>query len=655
MSNTAVKTGSAASGKTDDGGQAALAGFLFQFLAAACGFILRLDPKMDTEDGGYELLLTFEHEAAGQDYADTTVDLRGRRRRTLTQCKYSGRPGERKIEPQELEEVVAKLLKSQEAADRTDRLNTHFVLKTNRLPSPETRRILDVIEGKAADDAHLRYRNGRPETPRNREIVEGLRRLSWQSLDPTEARERLASYASRFGVDPGRELGSGIESVVAYLLGLGASTSAHHVTKDQFEEKLVGHSRPRSLAFDEIVPYLRKHLDDTRLNVLEIAPGTRLVPRGRQELELARLTDEALVLITGNGGCGKSSLLSQVLAGTMSATHGTCRLADLIVESGIRGVADLVNGWRTHGTPGNSTDTEEEAIARLAIANPGMSPPVLILGLDGVDQLREDSRWHAAARDLVRQFWRLHRDRKNFGPPPARLLVTCRSIEDVAGLISESGGTGLPDPKDLPNINLDQFTIEEFAEVCNGERSLEPEIRRSLSKAVSRVANPELGGVGALEIQTLRESLGEAPDSQVVIVVGILRHPVMWQRFLSLTSGERAGLLAGDAAAFGRLSDRYVDWFCNRAVKRHDWSREDLTEVLGRVARECQEPTTDYADNAWAMAVTNAGIQSIDSKALVREAASSGMINRERRGGAYSAHRWSWRHAFVVSHLVQSS
>ena len=134
-----------------EGGYVALVGFLAQMLGGAQDFVRCVSPGASTSDGGFNVLLKFEHEVHQQDVVVTGADPGGQRRRVLIQYKYSLNPPRYPIEPGELEDITGGLRTGEEAANREEELPTDFVLRTNRPLSRDSGRALRAAQNGEPD------------------------------------------------------------------------------------------------------------------------------------------------------------------------------------------------------------------------------------------------------------------------------------------------------------------------------------------------------------------------------------------------------------------------------------------------------------------------------------------------------------------------
>ena len=97
-------------------------------------------------------------------------------------------------------------------------------------------------------------------------------------------------------------------------------------------------------------------------------------------------------------------------------------------------IADIVADWSD--LPPSFRDRRQEptdrVIERLIVANPGLERPILVLGLDGLDETTAMAAHHDAIRSVLDWFRREDRvAREQERRPIASLIVTARQLADI--------------------------------------------------------------------------------------------------------------------------------------------------------------------------------------------------------------------------------
>ena len=164
----------------------------------------------------------------------------------------------------------------------------------------------------------------------------------------------------------------------------------------------------------------------------------------------------ALAIVHGPGGCGKTIALFKALDQRLSDAAGP---AGMIIERP-RTLAHVLDSWRnaqpTSGSPA-------ETLRQLRLANPDVARPVLVMGLDGLDEVSEPER--AEAEALIRHFHAMHLElHRSQIEPDGLLIVTCRNRDDLDRVIAPRGTGGVP-PSAIPDFDVGEFTDEELAAV----------------------------------------------------------------------------------------------------------------------------------------------------------------------------------------------
>ena len=366
------------------------------------------------------------------------------------------------------------------------------------------------------------------------------------------------------------------------------------------------------------------------------------------------LYNDALVVFEGEGGCGKSVLLWEVLLNALEPAGAERRLgaALVAVDDPRLDLARLVASWRTAaGDLPVGDDTEEVALRRLAEANPGGRPPVLLLGLDGVDEMPSDAPWQHRIERLINFFWEMHR--RDGGVPLARLYVTCRSKHDIHRFVA-SRGTGQVLGRPPRFVVVGEFTDRELISLCGRTPQLDRDAARMLRRSL---ATGQAAARFAAADPYVPEVVGGAAVERVSDeAMAALRHPVMWGRFAELPPGEQLGALRGSPGSLRALATKYLGWFYWKVRLRLGREQSDAETALTAVAEHCREAAASYAPADWDAPVQRAVPDwgKAMSRKLFREASGSGLVVRVPTAGGASAARpeaWRWRHAFVLSAL----
>lgn len=574
-----------------------------------------LEPESATADGGFETLLTFEHEAHGQDViAVGTTD--GKRKRVLVQFKFSLNPDRYPITPAELEEIATKLQQGAAAVNqRHENLPTDLILRTNRPLS---------------------------DTAVSKPLPGGL---NFQKFDPLEARQALEGYATAFGIFPGSEIESGVHKVVGLLFERAASPGSRLVSAGEFNSALVGIRDPRRLFIPELIPFLTSKLEEQRTLVLGTEENEFLTRRDAWN-EILQVIDDSLIVILGGGGCGKSTLLLDLLTNAVSGGPGEQQLAALITDQSKSSLPALVAGWRTTAYPVPITDPADVAINRLIIANTTIERPVMILGLDGIDEMPYDERWRAAACDLIQYFWRLHQTEE---VPPARLCVTCRTPHDLEPFIGTKTGRGVPG-RPPRYITLTHFSDEELILLCQKTPALDPHVAMVLEGSL-RVASISKGSIGSNPVEIVAGIPRGSGSASAEQILNAIRHPVVWRCFAAMSHANQQAMLSGPPTSFDPLADGLIDWFLKRTKSRCDLDSVGVRSVLVSVAKHTASDGP-YSPGDWNdPGRMVSGWADVQVDKLRREALSSGLLDEIPPVSGAETGKWRWRHQWLLARL----
>jgi hypothetical protein len=103
----------------------------------------------------------------------------------------------------------------------------------------------------------------------------------------------------------------------------------------------------------------------------------------------------------------------------------------------LQSIGAVIERWRGIVSPAN-TASDELAIERLVRANRNDPRPIVLLGLDGIDEARVSGLWAQTAARVLSFFWKIHVLAKTSGEDPvARLFVSCRHQSDVERLLPD--------------------------------------------------------------------------------------------------------------------------------------------------------------------------------------------------------------------------
>jgi hypothetical protein len=571
-----------------DGGAWSLAGYTYQLLGSAAA---RVSLENLSCASTCSATVRFVLEEYGQD-AVATVDNKTR----LIQFKYS--PSSRPLAPRELADVLRTLQTSNRSAPKSAAVDWYLV--TNRRLSSEATRLLSIAKrGQRKSRRSVIRKN-----PHARVILRLGSRLAVELYDADQLEAMLLKEAAKMGVDDV----PGIVDRAVSLMHRTAVRSAgrRNVSLAMLRDALAGYIGARSISLADCKESLRTELTDIAA-AYRGGVGLHHAIARRDLQAIVAETNTALAVVHGPGGCGKSLSLLKVLDDQLASSSS---LAGAIVQSlptRRRTCGELVAAWRNAPERG---DTPRDALRRLQLANGNLARPILFLGLDGFDEVPDRDR--GSAEELILYFHDLHlQARSRNEPSEALLIVTCRQLEDFREIIGPLG-TGEPDLPTVPDVDLGEFSDDEFAAVWALWFSEEPLPIQGVPSGMATMAteDPRVAQKGRL--------------------VAALRHPVLLGCLKSLSSEKRRKLLEGDSVEWNDLLAVYCRWFAHKAAMRSKCSQPIVMSILRAVARTTSrdETMTTYERDAhWVdPGTTETGQPPFLVKRIFQDAVTAGVI-----------------------------
>jgi hypothetical protein len=600
----------------NEGGRFALAGFVHQMLGSAASLARHLSARGTAADPFFEL------EAYGQDESVETKKGAGKRKRVLTQYKVSFTGG--KIDLSIARGIVSAFHESLEHAKNAEDIPTEFELCTNREQTDTA--------------AVLLHQNC----------------VAIRNYDPHQAENEIRAYAARLGIMEGEELERGIDAVIGRFFSVGASSASHEISRALFDEKLAGYSNPTPIAIPDAC---RAHLARLSDDGVKLELAEQPLAGRRAVLDtMGEWANEAIILFTGEGGCGKTTALWEamrcVATGSEQIPGKLAAFQSHWLEP-LHSLEALVAMWRGAPPPASSSTGDKYALKRLRHANVSHPHPILLLGLDGIDEIAPGNDSNGTARRLIQFFWSLHVEHMNSPgqPPPAQLLLTCRQPEEFLEFVTSSTGISPADPVTRPrSVTIGPFTQSEIEELVQEEPRLDPNVKRMILDNLY-----QRGSVDQLETFAGGLGRGEPMRSRWP---ELIRRPIIWRFFVSLTPEQQLSLMEGQGHSCDEGEDsvarEYLNWFLNRVNQRratYAFERQTVREALVALAHQNKFPGVERKE-IWNTTVTKDGaLTRAQSQGLYAESASVGIIEK----AAASPEVWRWGFEFLWRYLANGA
>ena len=631
---------------TRNGGRSALAGYLYQIVGvlgmkawAHCS-----NASSDSEE--LEALLKLvrngelRHEHLGQDAALQQLGIDSDDECALVQFKFSRQIPPKTIGPADLLEIIDRLNKSAAQARNLGLNVTGYVLVTNRALGEQAQELKEAVD-----------REERPTSLRSTDqhrILQQLRVVTPLPLSKWE--EALRCFARQFGAEE-TEIESGINGLIGDLVRQTAEADDASITKDDLTRAFTECQDTRPITLESVA-----ELSTPKLEHFFERLGLQGEPVRRGLLdEIERATSQrALVVLHGLGGCGKTVALWQWAQEMSAGSHSHAR-----ASTAISAASHTPSLWITKticewaNLPANHRRCSEEAkraLARLRTANPNTLPPIMCLGLDGLDEGIGTADQEHIVREILCWFWEEDQASRRGGRPPlATLLVTCRAAQEILQkwLRLDLSGFGYrgEGPKEVEIVD---FSPEELLRAA-------------------RVGLPAL--CGRIE-EALRSIAGDRPESQTTDqeplflgttgpytsgadeqILEVLMHPAMWRALLELEPDVQSRVLDGEPQALQQLAAVFIRRFCDKVLGRGrpaGLRQNALFDVLCTIARHCRDngqvrqSMSDWCDPACSTSTVNRQ----EARTLYSEAVSGGVVLED------DPRHWRWRHTLVWSYLA---
>jgi len=436
---------------------------------------------------------------------------------------------------------------------------------------------------------------------------------------------------------------AGINSLIGRIVReTGEQNPIVCIEIEDIKQEIVGTRRVRQLTLPNAKQWSSRELDN-----IEIRLGLTGSPVYRELLmrELGRISNErAIIVLHGKGGCGKTvSLWQWVRESNRFVAFSTMR--------------EIPRSWITYvmcewlnlpqGHPWRRDIDFEDAINRIARANPDLGPPLVHFALDGLDELISTHEMAEIIRETVRWFWDEDRALMEENRlPRAILVVSCRIIDDFIRWLPPDL-SGSEQKIEVEHILINEFSDTELVKALKIS-TLNTEIRERIEQSLhlkdtvkARIDTTSIIGTSIYQSQHVDRS-----------VIDAIHHPVVWGVFLQLDSSVQENLLNGDRGAFMQLAHLVVGRFCRKVILRRriaNVNEELLLAVLKDIERFYEGDRNFWRQYTrdWSRPTFEQGLlDRIAAGSLYNEALSYGLIIEN------SPRTWQWSYTWIRDYLI---
>lgn len=629
-----------------NGARNAFAGFLYQMIVDVGFTLLTFENNVRPEGPEIDVIVGLvakgfiEQERYHEDAIVRHLGLENLEGIALIQYKHSSLTTPPPITESELLDIVNHLGRGWKSAEAAGERVTNFILISNRALGPSAQNLLDKAK-RGEFDSHIGEREC--------QILPSILVPTATDLGLETWMARIRLVGERFGLSED-ELKRGFNEVLGHCLGQLGAGKMSTVERPEVLQMMVG-SRTATPLVPEFVKLVTRAVAKQFLDELEIQ---LMIRRSVLDQISEAVIDNAMVALVGRGGCGKSVALAQWSMNQVSIepadqnafTH-IAHSSSVMTDSWLADVISLWMNIRPTATQ-HQRDTPEQLIDRIIRANPKISHPVAFLALDGIDECRDTT--FRAVNTICEFFFRLQKaSRLHQKSPPANLIVTCRTKEDL-NMFLPTSVTGRYDPwEKLKIIEIPEFSDEELVQLCNDRT---PALGDTLQKHMTRkrriftlndplsVLNDEMTVLSAPPIHS-------SSPAGVTDIIDCLMHPIMAEAFVREADPNR--VLSGDSKALHSLAEQFVSRFIRKVRLRLTYPPvldDSLKRVLICIAQESSgHKTSRFSQKEWVQAACKENILTErSSRDLYTQSISAGVIMEE-------SGQWFWRHFFVREYL----
>lgn len=613
-----------------ESGRYSLAGFLYQIVGSGVeGFRIA---KHENDSEGNEIL---ELEQLGQDLVGRSADNSGGIR--LIQFKYSSTNAI--VNPSELRTILQAFFECAREANKNVEDCT-YELRTNReLHSG----IVDWFcarknnhRDKLRDAIRATSQSGVVDDLD--EICEIFERFNYLRLTDADLKRELEDAAAKLGMLK-KEIPGGVNRLIGFLATRSAEPGERRVLLTELQSEFAGHIDPFELLSEPSISLRCKDIDSFQQEeASKSASVTRalIVKRTKTEDIVLALLQYPVVVVHGDGGCGKSIAVADALMSCLQDQHQPpgFSLISRAQATNPSIVISKIAAWRNCRNHSDGADFSE-AFTRLK-SSYGNSP-VFVICFDAIDE-KQGAALAEETLTFIRELIRLAvESRAPNGTPLVSVILTCRRKDEV-GNIPRNLNPIAPE-EDVKDIHIEDYDDEELIAAIRDSKELQPEVAQQIEAML-----------GSTDLSTASSRRTNVDVSSEVIE--LIRHPVLWYVFSQLNSEQQRQCLAGDQQALHHLGSDYLKWFQKKAACRiTNLQLGECCEALSEAAKTFDVASAiGFRDANWLQPVTVSIGNRLQAKLLYDEAITAGLILEiDQRDKS-----WRWRHPWLCSFLEQN-
>ena len=491
-------------------------------------------------------------------------------------------------------------------------------LKKSKSKSPPKRKAKEVLQKEKQDLAQ--------------EMLSVFDLLDYDKKFKSDYENTIVEEAKQYGM-LGEEIDRGVDAIVGYLIKLAGSAGPRIVLPETLRLKLTGNEKAVKLCSEDSNKLQRDDLE--KFNRPEVPPN--VVPRSKVEDLADSIMGYPLTIVYGDGGCGKSVAMSELVSSCLQNFRrppGFCLLArasSFNPEFAMGRVA----AWRRFNSY-SSGEKFSDSLRRLDGAFGDR--PVLLVCVDAIDE-KDKVR---LPRDVVEFITELvdyavqSRYSTETDVAVVSVVVSCRREDEYKNLERMNS---LAPSEFINSIKLSDFEPDELIHAAKMSDGVDETVRERI---IFRFGSDDQKQLGSSSVPPKTIShIGET----------IIRHPVIWSKFAILSTAFQHSCLDGLNEGLFQLGEKYFEWFRKKASYRiTDLKLGDCKASLTAAAESHSKHTpTDYRKSWRDPIVETVDITKRQAELLFQEAISAGIIVEEEQQGS----KWRWNHLWFCNYLLE--